>query len=146
MVVARLYLQFSYKNNIEWLLSCDSFIKSRFQLRKHCDKLYENYVNEVTWYSEHHLFPKQFWYPEPLHGKVKACLADRFYNMASLGKGIRAKRSIVWEHCVLIDGTNPRTRCKHCNEEMPYSKNTSTMMSHLTRHHFSLLHQGGEQW
>ena len=50
------FLQKQHWITLIWLLPCDSFIKSRFQLRKHCDKLYENCVNEVTWYSEHHLF------------------------------------------------------------------------------------------
>ena len=41
--------------NLIWVLPCDPFIKSRFQLCKHREKLYENYVNEITRYSEHYL-------------------------------------------------------------------------------------------
>ena len=44
-------LQIQHWITLILLLPCDSFIKIRFQLCKHCKKLYKNYVNEIRWYS-----------------------------------------------------------------------------------------------
>ena len=43
-------LQKQHWITLTWVLPCDFLMKSRFQLCKHREKLYENYVNEITWY------------------------------------------------------------------------------------------------
>ena len=43
-------LQKQHWITLTWVLPCDFLIKSRFQLCKHREKLYANYVNEITWY------------------------------------------------------------------------------------------------
>ena len=84
-----------------WLLPCDSLIKSRLQLCKHREKLYEIMLIRSHGTVNTIYFLKQFRYPEPLHCKVNARLTDSFYNMAYLVKRSRAKRNVLcanWWH------------------------------------------------
>ena len=59
-------------------------------------------------------------------------------------KSKRAKRSVVWEHCGFLkeNGVVSKafTVCKHCKAKMPYSGNTTTMKSHLDRHHYDAVY------
>ena len=43
-------LQKQHWITLTWVLPCDFLMKSRFQLCKHREKLYNNDVNEITWY------------------------------------------------------------------------------------------------
>lgn len=56
----------------------------------------------------------------------------------------RAKRSDVWSHCgFLKEGVvinKSVTVCKICQTKMPYTGNTTTMRSHLDRHHYDAVH------
>ncbi len=68
----------------------------------------------------------------------------------------RSKKSPVWLYFgfPVINGVKNEkiTMCKLCKGTVPYSGNTTTMASHLDRHHWSVVHQtvpgpsGGKQF
>ena len=50
MFLFTVLLQKQHWKTLTWVLLCDFLMKRRFQLCKHREKLYVNYVNEITWY------------------------------------------------------------------------------------------------
>ena len=87
-------LQKQHWITLTWVLPCDFLMKSRFQLCKHREKLYENYVNEITWYR---------W--PIIHKTRKADLdwdlpsgANRILGDSAIGKHHTRHRDINYHH------------------------------------------------
>jgi hypothetical protein len=85
------------------------------------------------------------------HRIVKFCFSSSLGIRLSVGNmdiaefvSKRSKKSPVWLHFgfPVINGVKDekKTICKLCKATMPYSGNTTTMASHLDRHHWSVVH------
>ena len=55
--------------------------------------------------------------------------------MLTLKKTHKTYKSVVWTHFGFVNGDKSKVSCLKCKAVMKYSGNTTSMSSHLKRHH-----------